>query len=79
MNSDLYYAVLALDAYNRGEDKSNRKLNVSGTKLGLYDVGQSELDNEFNKANGFSAQKYTGRGKTVISYRGTDFDQTPDF
>ena len=75
MNRDLYYAVLALDAYNRGIDATNRKLNVSGEKLGVYTVEKQEL---FDSANGFFAKQYTRGSETVISYRGTDFDQPAD-
>ena len=36
MKSDLYYALLALDAYNRGPVASNKKLLVTGNKLGEF-------------------------------------------
>jgi hypothetical protein len=79
VKSDLYYALIALDAYNQGPPKSNRKLEVFGDRLGFYNIERGETDSDFQEGTGFFAQKYTYGGKTVIGYRGTDFDQTPDF
>lgn len=82
---DLYYAILAMDAYNRGY---KRGLVVPGNKIGNADlVADSSLlgsvpnNSNLNKDNAasFFAQAYTFNqdagtlsGKTVISYRGTD-------
>lgn len=67
-NSDLFLAILSMDAYNRGD---NAKIQLAGTQL-----GNASLINEGlpagSAAAGFSAQAYDWNNQIVISYRGTD-------
>ncbi len=79
ISSDLFMAILAMDAYNRGY---NEGLIVPGTQIGLASLGQNSLILTNILADGtvvrldqpasFFAQAYTWNGQTVISYRGTD-------
>ena len=69
MNRSVFLSLIALDSYNRG---LGANLEVAGTKLGaatLKPVGISAAD----LAAGFYASAYDWDGKTVISYRGTNF------
>jgi hypothetical protein len=69
MTSDLFLAILAMDAYNRtGGDVETVGLAVQGGSIGDATLGPPRGDN----ASGFFAQSYIWKGKTVISYRGTD-------
>jgi hypothetical protein len=78
-SQDLLLALLALDAYNRGPDGSNRKFEEKGGNAIQETVGAatwvydaSEISG--SAASGFSASYYTlSSGEKVIAYRGTDF------
>ncbi len=70
-NSDLFLAILAMDAYNRvGNDVTGRNLAVAGNSLGNVTLSLARGNN----SSGFFAQSYvdTTTGKKIISYRGTD-------
>lgn len=66
MNSDLFLAILAMDAYNRVPLPADSAILLPST-LGLAQV-------ETNRPGplGFFAQSYSWNGGKVISYRGTD-------
>jgi len=82
ISKELFFAILAMDAYNRGAD---RKVEVDGHSIGLTDITTDALDQDAIRrsdwaASGFSAVTYeigggvdgVGFGETAISYRGTD-------
>jgi methyl coenzyme M reductase gamma subunit len=69
-NPQLLYAILAMDAYHRGDDggiivdyMNSRPTEIDDTVRGIPNP-----DNPY----GFSAQSYTRNGTTIIAYRGTD-------
>jgi hypothetical protein len=68
ISDDLFLAILAMDAYNRGYDPG---LNVSGNSIGYAILRNDPLPADF-QAKSFFAQAYNWLGQTVISYRGTD-------
>ena len=79
MNQDLFLAILAMDAYNRGYGAGIANLGAEGSRLGEAKIiRQSDVDPDTPGVNaGFYAvaYKWTQEGaptKTVISYRGTD-------
>lgn len=72
VSKDLYLAILALDAYNRGYDPG---MVVSGDRIGSARIATDSsirLGEESTKAAGFYAIAYDDPtyGK-IISYRGT--------
>ncbi len=73
-NADLFRAILAMDAYNRGYNAGIKSPGAAadqgllGSQLGLATIGIARADVNAS----FFAQAYTLGGKTVISYRGTD-------
>jgi Ca2+-binding RTX toxin-like protein len=77
-NSDLFQAILAMDAYNRvGGNVTSRNLAVADTgSIGNVEISVTGGDN----ASGFFAQSYVvqGTGQKIISFRGTDFVPTPE-
>ena len=86
---DVLYALLALDSYNRHDDPDKAKMLKTDSKEFSSDIGnvkfkdssdrmednaaQSQGRLDGSQASGFSASYYTIGGKTLISYRGTDF------
>ncbi|WBQ17641.1 hypothetical protein [Sphingobium yanoikuyae] len=78
--TDLIYAILALDSYNRGYGVGISGLanNGTGAKIGNFTISShtdDRLDANLNSsfAAGFYALAYEGPGgETVIAYRGTD-------
>lgn len=69
ISSELFHAILAMDAYNRGYGAKLTGLSDAvGTKLGKATVIGSATD----AADGFYAIAYELNGKKIISYRGTD-------
>jgi hypothetical protein len=79
MNQDLFLAILAMDAYNRGYGEGIANLGGVGSQLGdAKIIRQSDFKPDTPGVNaGFYAVAYewTQEGqptKTVISYRGTD-------
>jgi hypothetical protein len=65
MNQDVFLSILSMDSYNRG----GAGLNLDSPSLGTAVIGAPGQ----NAATGFFATSYAWNGKTVISYRGTDF------
>ena len=80
LSNELYYAILAMDAYNRGPDDDNKGLIViDNTAVGnatIEAVNGPQNDPDFTRAfaAGFFASAYDLNGQTIISFRGTDFD-----
>jgi hypothetical protein len=82
LSNDLFMAILAMDAYNRGYGSGigdlNNGLGSVGSKIGNATVSKNStiLDTLGNigvdKSASFFAQSYTYNGKTIIAYRGTD-------
>ena len=74
MNQDLFLAILAMDAYNRGYGAGIANLGAEGSWLGEAKIiRQSDVDpNTPGVDAGFYAVAYEWGDKTVISYRGTD-------
>lgn len=92
MNRDLFLAILAMDAYNRGYGQGINGLNPFGQlgtasiKNDLFILGGTVTD-RIDVRSGFYAIAYDvsgveGLSGTVISYRGTDklgsFPWTPE-
>ena len=72
MSNDLFHAILAMDAYNRGYGAALPGLSdVIGTKLGNATVIGAAGDS-LAQSHGFYAIAYESNGKKIISYRGTD-------
>ncbi len=83
-NPDLFRAILAMDAYNRGYDAAIKKpgqINLGGTGSGIGTATFSADSGQLLDAGGarrdqpvsFYASSYTlSTGEKVISYRGTD-------
>jgi len=73
--TDLFLAILALDAYNRGYNPgmyipTPDPNNPDCIQIGNATVVQQKADNSI----GFYAVAYNWDGQTVISYRGTTFE-----
>jgi hypothetical protein len=79
MNPTLFKAILAMDAYNRGNAPGLS--NLGGSQLGIATILNVPLPTGAAAA-GFSATAYQlPDGSKVISYRGTDnfsFSATPE-
>jgi hypothetical protein len=72
MNPDLFHAILAMDAYNRGYGAAIKDLpSAPGTQIGTATIVDTKGDIEAASAS-FYAIAYNWDGGTVISYRGTD-------
>lgn len=82
LNGNLWNAILAMDAYNRGYGAGIDTPELSdaeGTKIGIYTVSKTStiLGPNVDQSAGFYAVAYDSNndGKTdIISYRGTDDD-----
>ena len=73
MSSDLFKAILAMDAYNRGYKPGIEGLSEApGTKLGNATILDSKGDVEAQSAGFYAIAYKLANGETVISYRGTD-------
>ena len=73
MNRDLFLAILAMDAYNRGYAQGIAELDDFGS-IGKATVAQqsnTRPDSAEFQSN-FYAVAYDWNGEKVISYRGTD-------
>ena len=72
LSHELFYAILAMDAYNRGYGAKLPNLSdATGTQLGdAKIIGAS--GGKGSQDIGFYALAYDWNGQTVISYRGTD-------
>jgi hypothetical protein len=75
ISEDLFLAILAMDAYNRGYasgvGNNTDGLGGLGSQIGTATVTRQDKSAEAVAAS-FFAQSYTWNGQTVISYRGTD-------
>jgi hypothetical protein len=71
ISNDLFLAILALDSYNHGY---NQGLKVDSTAIGNATIIDDTVNNSNYKSLGFYATVYSWNSKTVISYRGTDFN-----
>lgn len=91
MDTNLMYAILAMDSYNRGY---NEGIVVSGTSLGgatismdseiLGNVGSTEIRRDEGISFYALAYSYDSNGdgigdQTIISYRGTDNPDPTEF
>jgi hypothetical protein len=82
MNRDVFLSLLALDAYNRGYGEKLGDLAASG-KIGEAYIQFDSLvlggtaQNRADALTGFYAIAYEWNGKTIISYRGTNFPTSP--
>ena len=78
MKDDLFLAILAMDAYNRGYGVGLDLSSTSGSKsIGAATFYKDSSDPKFFPADdaqaaGFYAVAYKWGDQTVISYRGTD-------
>lgn len=79
--ADLFLAILALDAYNRGYNRGmtfngnfNGNSDSTGTQIGDATIQAISAD----PTTSFYAIAYSWEGETVISYRGTTFPGAPD-
>jgi hypothetical protein len=78
MKDDLFLAILAMDAYNRGYRVGLDLSSTSGSKaIGAATFYKDSSDPKFFPADdaqaaGFYSVAYQWGDKTVISYRGTD-------
>ena len=80
--TDLLYAILAMDSYNRGYGSGVANLGVSTAtnvvKLGTWEIDKRDATFVFDQDAfnaGFYAIAYrnTATNEVVISHRGTDF------
>ncbi len=73
LSPNLYYAVLAMDAYNRFQRPNDPVgLAVVGSQVGNAIRRTDQLPDGYQNT-GFFATAYDLGGRVVISYRGTDF------
>lgn len=74
ISNDLFLAILAMDAYNRGygAGMGDPNTGLPGTQIGNATI-RFDIDLPAGaQPASFYAQSYTWNGQTVISYRGTD-------
>ena len=74
MNEDLFRAILAMDAYNRGYNSGIANLSDAlGAQIGNATIALRTLSTDMDSVKAsFYAIAYNWNGGTVISYRGTD-------
>ncbi len=74
--TDLIYAVLAMDSYNRGYGSGiSGLLDNTTSEIGGYTIYDSKGDAQaFNVGFYAIAYRNTATNEVVISYRGTDFN-----
>ena len=73
---DVFLSVLSLDSYMRGAFRAIDDVSTTIGTASLQPTLGEQLTNPFQLSArdvGFGASAYTWNGKTVISYRGTDF------
>jgi hypothetical protein len=80
-NPDLFRAILAMDAYNRGYGAGMKSVGsgpnegLTGTRIGVATIGiasSSEIGSNQLEASFFAQAYNLDNGPTIISYRGTD-------
>ncbi|MFN0193060.1 MAG: hypothetical protein ACKVP5_13970 [Aestuariivirga sp.] len=70
MNNDVFYAILAMDAYNQGYGAG---IVGVGAEVGNASIIRTTLATETEAVDeSFAATAYRWNGETIISYRGTD-------
>jgi hypothetical protein len=74
ISPELLQAILAMDAYNRGDNLELRGLSVDTPRVGDAILLANFKPTDRALAAGFFASAYDLNGQTVISFRGTDFD-----
>ena len=67
MDSNLFYAILSMDAYNRGSNVGLILPDAGGAIGDANLIGYTDIPGD-----SFFEQTYLWNGKAVISYRGTD-------
>lgn len=78
ISSELFLAILSMDAYNRGYNAGiggpDGLGSSNGTGIGNASItaASDSSENSAERAAGFYAVAYEWQGQTVISYRGTD-------
>jgi Lipase (class 3) len=73
MNPDLFRAILAMDAYNRGYDPGIAGLGQSPIGDATFAIDSTQTPaTSAGQANSFYAVAYTWNNHQIISYRGTD-------
>jgi hypothetical protein len=80
-DKDLFYAILSMDAYNRGY---NSGIDLKGSTLGNALISLDAEDEGFLDAGaaqsaGFYAVAYQWNGEIIISYRGTRTESVLEF
>ena len=78
MSPDVFKAILAMDAYNRG---NRQGIKVSSTEIGnalVLPDSVSRLGSSSSNT-GFFATSYIWNGQQVISFRGTDPESGSEF
>jgi hypothetical protein len=75
ISDDLMLSILAMDSYNRGYGEGIVGLSAAaGTMIGDAKIIRDANDpGGIARSAGFYAVAYDWNGKTVISYRGTDY------
>jgi len=75
MEQNVFLALLAMDAYNRGPAGSRSRIDglssTLGTSIGQATLRYVSLGSDYSNS-GYTALGYEWNGKIVISYRGTD-------
>lgn len=69
IDTEVLYALLALDAYNRRIDQ---QIILSGNAVGNAEIFKDSVNYLEEPEDSFFAQTYTINGRTIISFRGTD-------
>ena len=77
LSSELFNAILSMDAYNRGYDSSITLSEVVGTQIGGATITVTRGQNDAQDI-GFYALAYDYNGETIVSYRGTDYPEGED-
>ena len=74
ISDDLFRAILAMDAYNRGDSPGIKGLGGVGTQIGNATISLQSDTTPGGPvlAASFSATAYTWNNHQIISYRGTD-------
>jgi hypothetical protein len=74
-SDELFYAILAMDSYNRTTNPSQRGIDVGASNVGnaAATINSDEvLVSDGSVSDGFFAQAYDVGGRTVISFEGTN-------
>jgi hypothetical protein len=73
-NPDLFRAILAMDAYNRGYNAGmgDPISGLGGTRIGIATLRNEALPVGSETASFFAKAYQLDNGPTIISYRGTD-------